>query len=389
MRIYSGGFANYGMDFVFFQSSAVDMTNNMTKKEKEYQKIRGTKKGFLIGKYTLWQGGDHLLQIYSRVGVEDYKRFYFNDIQAIITRKTITGKIQNIVLVLLLLLFTIPAVLNDGGWSAFWAALAGVLLILVFVNLSRGPTCETKLLTAVQTEKLHSLHRLKNAINVMDRLRSVIQGVQGQLSQEDRGKRPVRRINDNAVKRSSQQANNSKMLPRHEKGRFHLILFGLLVLYGGLTASGFLFNHVVVTFLSAVAGICMGIFVIIALVKQYNTDMTNALRVITWVSLGFVSVTFVAGYAVSMVFAFKNPGLAYNQWELFKSISSLSPWENPLVLGLDIFSICGGFFLGISGLLTLKQSGNRAKEPTPTREVPSHRPVASGKTAAGVEEKVS
>ena len=91
-----------------------------------YIKLPGKKKGFLIGYHTLWQGPDHLLQIYSRMGVEDYKRFYFNDIQAIITRKTIAGKIQNIVLGLLLLLFTLPAVLNDGGWSAFWAALAGV-----------------------------------------------------------------------------------------------------------------------------------------------------------------------------------------------------------------------------------------------------------------------
>jgi hypothetical protein len=329
----------------------------MTKKEKEYQKIRGTKKGFLIGKYTLWQGGDHLLQIYSRVGVEDYKRFYFNDIQAIISRKTIAGKVQNIVLGLLLLLFTMPAVLNDGGWSLFWATLAGVLLILVLVNLFRGPTCETKLLTAVQTEKLQSLHRLKNAINVMDRLRSVIQSVQGRLSREDQGKIPVRRVNENAVNGSSQKIAGLKTLPRHEKGRFHLVLFSLLVVYGGLTSSGFFFNSVIVTFLSAVAAICMGIFVIIALVKQHKTDMSNTLRIVTWVSLSFVAITFVAGYGVSMVVAFKNPGLAYNQWELFKSISSLSPWENPLVLGFDIFAICGGFILGIAGMLTLKQSG--------------------------------
>jgi hypothetical protein len=329
----------------------------MTKKEKEYQKIRGTKKVFLIGKYTLWQGGDHLLQIYSRVGVEDYKRFYFNDIQAIISRKTIAGKVQNIVLGLLLLLFTMPAVLNDGGWSLFWAALAGVLLILVLVNLFRGPTCETKLLTAVQTEKLQSLHRLKNAINVMDRLRSVIQSVQGRLSREDQGKIPVRRVNENAVNGSSQKIAGLKTLPRHEKGRFHLVLFSLLVVYGGLTSSGFFFNSVIVTFLSAVAAICLGIFVIIALVKQHNTDMSNTLRIVTWASLSFVAITFVAGYGVSMVVAFKNPGLAYNQWELFKSISSLSPWENPLVLGFDIFAICGGFILGIAGMLTLKQSG--------------------------------
>ena len=361
----------------------------MTKKEKEYQKIRGIKKGFLIGKYTLWQGGDHLLQVYSRVGVEDYKRFYFNDIQAIITRKTTAGKIQNIVLGLLLLLFTIPAVLNDGGWSVFWATLAGILLILVLVNLLRGPTCETKLLTAVQTEKLHSLHRLKNAINVMDRLRSVIQSVQGRLSGEDQGKIPVRRVNDNAVKGSSQQANSSKILPRHEKGRFHLVLFGLLGVYGGLTSSGFLFNHVIVTFLSAVAAIGMGIFVIIAIVKQHNADMSNALRIVTWASLGFVAITFVAGYGVSMVFAFKNPGLAYNQWELFKAISSLSPWEHPLVLALDIFAICGGFVLGTVGLLTLRQSGNIAKEHTANQAETLHRPVVSGKTATGAAGKMS
>ncbi len=149
---------------------------------KEYHKLPGTKKGFLVGRYTLWQGVDHLLHVYSRVGVEDYKRFYFNDIQAIITRKTIAGKVQNTVIGFLLLLFTLPAILNVGGWSAFWAVFAGVLLILLLINLYRGPTCETKLLTAVQTEKLHSLHRLKTAFKVMDCLRSHIQSVQGTLS---------------------------------------------------------------------------------------------------------------------------------------------------------------------------------------------------------------
>ena len=111
----------------------------MAKKNKEYKKIPGLKKGFLTGRYTLWQGDDHLLQVYSRLGIEDYKRFYFNDIQAIIARKTQTGKIQNIVLAVFLLLFTLPAVLNDGGWSIFWSSLAGVLLILCLLYTSPSP----------------------------------------------------------------------------------------------------------------------------------------------------------------------------------------------------------------------------------------------------------
>ena len=361
----------------------------MTKKAKEYQKLPGTKKCFLIGRYTLWQGVDHLLHVYSRVGLEDYKRFYFNDIQAIITRKTIAGKVQNIVLGFLLLVFTLPAILNDGVWSAFWAAFAGGLLIFLLINLHRGPTCEAKLLTAVQTEKLHSLHRLKNAFKIMDRLRSHIESAQGTLSREDLGKIPARRVNDNAVNGPSLQAGKSKTTPGHEKGRAHLVLFGLLVLDGVLATSGFLFTHVIVTILSSVAGICMGIFVIIALVKQYNSNISNALRAITWACLGFVAITFLAGYVITMVFAFKNPGIAYNQWELFKSISSLSPWENSLVLGFDIFTICGAFFLGISGLFMLKQSVSRVREPKATRVAPSYRPVVSSKAISGLEGKLS
>jgi uncharacterized membrane protein HdeD (DUF308 family) len=358
----------------------------MAKKEKEYGKLPGSKKGFIVGRYTLWQGSDHLLHVYSRVGVEDYKRFYFNDIQAIITRKTITGKVQNGVLGFLLLLFTLPVILNDGGWSAFWAAFAGVLLILLLINLYRGPTCETKLLTAVQTEKLHSLHRLRTAFKVMDSLRSHIESAQGRLAREDLAKKPARRVNDNAAKGPSLRADKSETTARHEKGRSHLVLFGLLVLDGVLATAGYLFTHVIVTILSSVAGICMGIFVIIALVKQHNSNMSNALRAITWTCLGFVGITFMAGYAISMVFAFKNPGILYNQWELFKSMTSLSPWENPLVLGFDIFTICGAFFLGIPGLLMLKRSAGRLSEHTNTRVVSSYRPLVSSKPVPGVVE---
>jgi len=42
----------------------------MAQETKEYRRLSGSKKGFLIGKYTLWEGPDHLLQILSRVGVE-------------------------------------------------------------------------------------------------------------------------------------------------------------------------------------------------------------------------------------------------------------------------------------------------------------------------------
>ena len=83
-----------------------------------------------MGQHTLWRGANHLLQIYARWGTEDYKRYYFNDIQAIITRKTDVGKIQNFVTGALAGLFGLLAATATGGWVTFNAIIAMVILRL-------------------------------------------------------------------------------------------------------------------------------------------------------------------------------------------------------------------------------------------------------------------
>jgi hypothetical protein len=81
----------------------------MARNKKKYQRLPGKKKSFIIGYYTLWQGPDHLLSVYSRFGIEDYRRFYFTDIQSMIVHKTVSGKIQNLILGLFLLIFSLMA----------------------------------------------------------------------------------------------------------------------------------------------------------------------------------------------------------------------------------------------------------------------------------------
>jgi hypothetical protein len=334
----------------------------MADKVKEYTKLPGSKKGFFIGKYSLWQGTDHLLHIFARFGIEDYKRFYFSDIQAIITRKTNIGKIQNVILGCLILLFLLPAFIFDGSWSIFYIAGSSIVFLFLLVNLSRGPTCETRLMTAVQTEKLQSLHRLDKTFKVMDGIRPHIQQAQGILTREELNKIPTQP----AVSRDSPGSNQAVASPmeaaKHENGRAHMILFVLLLINGVLVTAEFFMAHVVPTILGSVTGLCSGIFVIIALVRQHNSDLPGSLRTITWATLGFVGVTFVMGYIVGMVFAFKNPSSAYNQWEIVKAISSLSPWDSPLKLSYNILVLCGAFFLGIPGLIIHQRSESRDKK---------------------------
>ena len=338
----------------------------MANTEKKYKKLPGSKKGFLFGKHTLWQGSDHLLHIFSRFGVEGYKRFYFSDIQAIITRKTVVGKVLNGILAGLVLLFLLPAHLIDGYGSLFFLAGAAIMLFLLLINLYRGPTCQTQLLTAVQTEKLPSMHRLKNTCNIMDKLGPLIRQTQGSLTRED--------LNNIAPgpgsRRASTVAGQSKAsvanTPRHDDGRAHMILFSILVVDAVLVASEFFISHAVTTVLNSVCGLCLGIFVIVALVKQHNSNLPGSLRILTWCSLGFVGINFLVGYIVGMVLAFNhNTGFGYNHWEVIKSISSLSPWDNPLKLGYNIFVLGAASFLGIAGMILLGRSGSRKIRPAP------------------------
>ena len=355
----------------------------MAQDKSEYHKLPGSKKGFLIGKYTLWQGSDHLLQIFSRVGVEEYKRFYFNDIQAVITRKTAVGTIQNMVIGFLVLIFTLPAIFFDEGWSLFYAVVAAAMLLLLVVGLIRGPTCKTILMTAVQTEKLHTLHRLKTTSKVMDRLRVHIHQTQGTLNREALNKLPARPPNSQNTSRQILSRSSKVTAHHNENGRAHLGLFILLLLDGAIVSLGFFFTHVSLTIIGSITILCMGIFVIVALVKQQNSNIGGSLKAITWASLGFICINFVAGYIVSIVFAMQNPGVVYNQWEMFKSMSLLSPWESPLKLSFDIFTICGAVFLGIPGLFMLHRSDSGSKAKATPRAVKSRQPGVQRNTEAG------
>lgn len=329
----------------------------MIKETSSYQRLPGKKKGFFIGHHTLWQASDHLLQIYSRLGVEDYKRFYFDDIQAIVTRKTGTGKIQNIVIGALAGLFCLFAIASEGGWSLFPAIIATVMLLILLINILNGPTCETVLLTAVQTEKLHSLHRLKVTQPVMDHLRTVIEKRQGRVD-------PA--VFDRQSAFPSAQAQQTRKLPasggdfslrapKHERGRMHLLLFLLLIVDGLIVGAGFMLTHVALTLLGSAVTMLLGICVVVALVKQHESNLKRTLRTLTWATLGYVCFSFIAGYVISMGIAFRHPEILRNQWELFKLLSSTTPWESPLVMTVNIIAISAAVVIGIAGLFMLKK----------------------------------
>jgi hypothetical protein len=167
--------------------------------EREYQRLtrpRSRRKGLLtfvifVKRSSLWLGKDHLLNVDSSFFAEEYKRFYFRDIQAIIIRRTERRKIWNFVLTLVVLLSFAPAarqlpdLSSDSFLSVVIAIWFSILALGLLANNLLGSSCTVHLRTAVQIEELPSLNRIRRTRKVLDRVRPLIVAVQGRLAPEE------------------------------------------------------------------------------------------------------------------------------------------------------------------------------------------------------------
>jgi hypothetical protein len=135
---------------------------------------------------SLWLGADHLLFVNSTGYTETYKRFYFRDIQTFVVQNTQRATVVNIVLTILLVLLLSPAlVVQNMGLKIFLFLISGVFGLFLLVNLLQGQTCRCFLRTAVQTEQLPPLDRIRRAQKVFARIRPLIATAQGgELSPE-------------------------------------------------------------------------------------------------------------------------------------------------------------------------------------------------------------
>jgi hypothetical protein len=156
-----------------------------------YKRLTGSRlrrKGVLsslgAARQSLWLGDDHLLSIDSTSYAEEYKRFYFRDIQAIFIapnpRRAIWNGILGAVLIMHVLVF---AWLGVGTTAIIITAV--ILGIPLAINNIMGPACRTYLRTAVQVEEFPALNRIGRTNRVLARIRPLIVAAQGSLTPKE------------------------------------------------------------------------------------------------------------------------------------------------------------------------------------------------------------
>jgi hypothetical protein len=159
--------------------------------EKQYRRLTRARSGsgfalISVTRSSLWLGSDHLLSVETTGYSEGYKRFYFRDIQAITIRQTKRHQVWTMILMILIgALGVIAALVHEP--AAWWVlgSFAAFFAIPLIVNFARGPASICHLRTAVQTEELPSLSRVRRAQRILARLRPLIAEAQGQLATEE------------------------------------------------------------------------------------------------------------------------------------------------------------------------------------------------------------
>jgi hypothetical protein len=152
------------------------------------RKRRSTKIAFSAPRSALLLGQDHILKVESTMFSEDYKRFFFRDIQSITIKTNRRRIVWNGVLTVLLALLLMEGFLDAAawnGWRVTMTIMASITAVLLVVNNIFGTTCDVRIQTAVQNDILPPLSRVKRAYKALERLRPLIIQAQGQLPAED------------------------------------------------------------------------------------------------------------------------------------------------------------------------------------------------------------
>ena len=337
-----------------------------------YRKLARNKRG--IGKWnSLWLGEDHLLAVESTGYSEEYTRYYLKDIQAVVSRRTMAGKVWNA-------LFGILAVLSLGAVlggnlkgvppvTVGAGICAGLFLVFLLWNVFRGPTCRCHLLTPVGKEELRPLDRVKDVKRALDRISPLIGPLQGEISREEitelvgmaKGAPPAAFPVAQPAAFAAQEAKNSALQYR---GGVHRAAFLVLLADSVLSALQLLHNSKALVSLSTFVSLAFLILGIVALVKQKDYLVTPLAKLMTWLGVATLVTGSIVSYFFLIVFNIEklqvNKDHVLTQNDLLDLYAAIQPAEHPSFGYFITFYAAVTAGIAVIGLIALGAGRRRA-----------------------------
>ena len=321
-------------------------------RKKKYTRLPGRRR-YTFGHHTLWQGPDHLLAMATRMVVEEYQRFYYRDIQALVMRQLTGWKIVLAVFGFLTAVFLLMALTMDMGWNIFWGIMCGLAAVVFLHQLFFGTNCECHLVTAVQTVKLPSLYRRRFAEKTLRRIRPLIDQAQGVLSVEEiRAQVPP----PEAPEKNARAGEPSSPHPILNTN-WHAVMSALLLANALLSNLVIFYTNAVVLVLGSILFMVFLITVIIALVRQQNRRVYPSLGRLTWVNLAYAALGAGFGYLLYFYVLVQDPALLEQsmgtQWDYLQAFARLSVGQDPFLRFSFLTAAIIEVILGMTGFLLI------------------------------------
>ncbi len=142
----------------------------------DYSFIKGSKaKGFLFGGFrSLWLTDDHILLVQNNIFNENYRRFYFQDIQAftiVESKRRLWIAVANCIILVLFLLSAFATDEEAIRWTTLLLSVAPLLFLAM--NWLKGETSCCYIQTNVQNVQLPMVRR-RTTEKIIEELSPVI-----------------------------------------------------------------------------------------------------------------------------------------------------------------------------------------------------------------------
>ena len=318
----------------------------------KYRRLPG--RSGVIVRNSLWIRDDHVLHVRRYPFSEEYRRYYFSDIQSLVLTglPNTAGYVEYAIAALLTLATALLAV----TLHYIWATVFVILALLALWIASRSRNCACCLSTLVSTEELPSLRRRRPAAKALAILRAEVQKAQGEAAPE---------ILETYRATFPPIAPAIKPELPHYSGFVHWILFGLVVLRGILGAvviSAHRYDWVISLFGSLVsAGILL--MALIAAIKQHRTDLSRAVRWLVYTVFAWYAISAVGYFGVSIYI-----GILLGKDAPRGSTPSIDPtvlMNHPFMKFLQVANIAVLLLIGCAGLVLLWLHLNSVRTPPP------------------------
>lgn len=326
----------------------------MTRASREYRRLPGRGRT-LLGSSTLWLGPDHLLGVEGRGYSENYRRFYYRDIQAIVTGRTSRWIAMAGLFGLAVALVAWAFFATSLELRPLWAIPAIPLLLLFIFNLLYGPTCVCRITTAAQTVRLPSLTRASSARRALERIRARVEAEQGAWV----GEELIAGALEPVAEAASGPALSAARLPqppsppaRRDTTLLHRVLFWSLIADSALTVVSLALKESGAYVAGAALLVIEFGLSIAAIVRQRRTDLPAGIRRLVWATLAYLCLS------VALIF--------FATWfAAFRAITIQAGGRVSVggrTVVLDLFGVLAPLLLGTSGLVLLHRFSSDREE---------------------------